>query len=336
MSPMRVAVAMGGRSAEREVSLRSGAAVLEALDRERFEPVSLVIESDGRWRVGDAAPASSVEAVAALRSAGVEVVFLALHGPGGEDGAIQGFFEWAGLRYTGSGVAASAIAMDKVAARAVLAMAGLDVAPAVVVERGSWPEQRARVLASIAALGRPVFVKAPNQGSSFGVTRVAEAGDAAVERALEATFEFGPKVLVERAIVGVEVTAPVLGNARDAALLALPLVEIRPRRKDYFDYHEKYSADGAEELCPAVSLTEEQAARARAAGERAHRALGCDGMSRTDLIVSGDRVVVLEVNTIPGLTTRSLLPKAASAAGLPFGALVTRVLDLALETGGGR
>ncbi len=326
----RVAVAHGGRSAEREISLRSGRSVMAQFDRTRYETVSLVVGSDGRWQLGDGEPRSPGAAAAALRAEGIDVVFLALHGPGGEDGVVQGLLESEGIPYTGSGVAASALAMDKIATRAVLTAAGIRCAPGVVVDRSAWRAEPGPLRDAIARLGRPVFVKAANQGSSYGVRRVATADAAALDAAIEHALGFGPRVVVERAIAGIEATVPVLGNADDGELRVLPPVEIRPRKADHFDLKEKYDADGASEICPPESLSEEQVRALGRVGLLAHRALGCDGLSRTDVIVAADGPFVLEVNTLPGLTERSLFPRAAAAAGLPFPELLHELVALAL------
>jgi D-alanine-D-alanine ligase len=340
MTALRVAVAMGGTAAEREVSLRSGQAVLAALappaslDGNPYDPLPLVGERDGRWSFAGGPARGAAEVAAELVRARVEVVFIALHGPGGEDGTIQGFLEVLNIPYTGPGVASSSIAMDKVFARSVLEAAGLRCAPGVVVGTADWRDAATRALRirQIAGLGFPLFVKAPTQGSSFGVSRVEREADVAA--AVETSFQFGPRVLAEKGIAGVEVTAPTLGNSNDGELLALPPVEIRPTSGAFFDYNEKYSKGGAEELCPPRSLSEAQVARVKEAGALAHRALQCDGMSRTDMIVAGPDVYVLEVNTIPGLTERSLLPQAAAAAGISFPELVGRIIRLALHRRG--
>lgn len=330
-----VAVVYGGTSAEREVSVRSGHAVLAALDRARFEPLAVEITLEGAWSVDGDRPVSPAVAAERLLTARVKAAFLALHGPGGEDGSIQGFFEVLGLPYTGSGVQASSIAIDKVATRSILTQAGLCVPPAAVVSAQAWDRERPRMRAAIAVLGAPVFVKAPRQGSSYGVVRVAEPASSELDRALDRVFAFGPTALVERGVEGVEVTVAVLGNA-GSALRALPPVEIRPRGSRFFDTDEKYSPSGADEHCPPISLTEAERRAVEHAGLLAHGAIGCDGFSRTDMIVASGRPIVLETNTIPGLTNRSLLPLAAAAAGIEFRDLLSFVLDRAFERAAAR
>lgn len=326
-SRIRIAVAMGGCSAEAEVSLRSGRAVMAAMDRTKFEPVALEWLSDGRWQLGDLDPCNAATLAGHLHTSNIGCVFIALHGPGGEDGTIQGFLELLEIPYTGPGVEASAIAMDKIATRGMLQSVGLHCAPAVVFDRHGWSRDPRDAEEQVAALGRPVFVKAPTQGSSFGVVRVDGAGYEELELAVETAFRYDSRVLIEKGMAGVEVTAPVLGNEQDPALVALPPVEIRPRSAAFFNYEEKYSSAGAEEVCPPVSLSKEHVEDVKRIALRAHRALRCNGMSRTDMIVAAEAIYVLEVNTIPGLTERSLLPQAAHAHGLSFTQLITRIVD---------
>ncbi|MBL8692720.1 MAG: UTP--glucose-1-phosphate uridylyltransferase [Planctomycetes bacterium] len=333
---LRVAVAMGGQSPERGVSMRSGAAVLSALDPAKYRALPLELRADGLWALAEHPARSAANAIRLLRHEGIDVVFLALHGPGGEDGVVQGFLETAGIPYTGCGVAASALAMDKVLTRAVLSRAGLRVSSAVEMHRYEWEHDRSSILARIGALRAPLFVKAPNQGSSYGVVRVDRSlgnsdGREAVEKAVASVLRYEDRVLVEEGVEGVEITIPVLGNCGDPMLEPLLPVEIRPRSAAFFDTHEKYASTGAEEICPPRSLSAAQVAHAQKLGAAAHRALLCDGMSRTDMICSSEGFTILEVNTIPGLTERSLLPQSAAASGIPFPDLLHRILHLALE-----
>lgn len=333
MNKLKVAVAMGGRSAEREVSIKSGNAVLGALDPDCYESVSLVWLADGTWSCAGGEPVGADRLASFLVKSNIDVVFIALHGPGGEDGTIQGFLELLNIPYTGPGVAASAIAMDKIATRAVLQQSGLRCAPAIDCDRESWNRSKSNIYEKSLQLGRPIFVKAPTQGSSFGVTRVATEERAEFELAVDGALRFGMRVLIEKGISGIEVTAPTLGNSHSGELLSLSPVEIRPRSKSYFDFEEKYAAGGAREICPPESLTKEQIARIQQLGAAAHRALQCDGMSRTDMIVTDTDITILEVNTIPGLTERSLLPQAAAASGIPFPKLVSMIIEFAVARG---
>jgi D-alanine-D-alanine ligase len=343
----RLLVLCGGTSSEREVSLDSGASVLEALDRERWSAFAAVITRAGsvRWSPDPCAAsivreldsgaaqhreAPLIDALRAFQAHGVEIVFLALHGVGGEDGRLQGALESAGLAFTGSGVAGSALCMDKIWNRAAAADLGVPVSPALALFEREWradPEAVARRV--IEATGLPCFVKPARGGSSLGLSRAADRSD--LDRALDLAFAHDSRVLVEAEFRGTEVSCGVLGNAEDEELLVLEPVEIRPRKSSFFSYEEKYSADGAIELCPAISVPREMIARVQAAAERLHRGFALQGMSRTDFLVGDESFAMLETNTIPGLTSRSLLPRAASVAGLSYAQLLDRILELGLR-----
>jgi D-alanine-D-alanine ligase len=317
----------GGTSGEREVSLGSGRAVLEALAGEAALRVHDVeVTEAGAWRVGGRELAPH-EALAALPEGAL--CFLALHGGAGEDGTLQAFLEVCGRRYTGSGVAASALCMDKHLTRLALAAEGLRTARGLLVTPRAWRDARAGTLARAAELlGDGVFAKPRWGGSSVGMRFVEDAR--ALEEALDGLVGAGEQVLLEARVRGVECTCAVLGNRGDE-LRALPLVEIVPRGAGWFDYREKYDAAGAEELCPPRSIDEATCAQVQALALRAHEAAGCDGYSRTDFIVPADggAPVALEINTLPGLTPRSLVPQAAAAAGMGFRALCLEIARLA-------
>jgi D-alanine-D-alanine ligase len=311
---------MGGRSSEREVSMSSGRMVLEALTRpadadDHRGPARVIgveLLPDGRWRVGRQRLLPG-EAVVAL--ADVDVFFCALHGGEGENGALQGLLTCSDLPFTGSGVIASAVSMDKVFARELVRAQGVRVAPAVVLSRQTWAQERHS--AELRALVDGGCVVKPRRGgSSVGCSLASSPAD--LELALARAFEEGPDALVEAFVRGVEATGGVV-QSPEGALLALPVVEIQPRGA-FFDYHEKYAEDGAIELCPPATLDEHAQERVRAQALAAHRALLCGGYSRTDFIVpeDGGDPVFLETNTLPGLTPRSLLPKSAAAAGIDY------------------
>lgn len=315
-----VGVLMGGRSSEREVSLSSGRMALHALgtpadESDRRGPLRVIaieILPDGRWRVGKRMLMPG-EAVVAL--ADVDVFFSALHGGEGENGSLQGFLTCSDMPFTGSGVIASAVSMDKVFARELVHASGVQVAPAVALSRALWPSAAPWLELEPLVAGGCV-VKPRRGGSSVGCSIVR--GAVQFEQALARAFQEGPEVLVEAFVRGVETTGGVL-QAPNGALLALPPVEIRPRGS-FFDYDEKYAEDGALELCPPTGIEPRACERVRAQALAAHRALGCEGYSRTDFIVPADggEPVFLETNTLPGLTPRSLLPKAAAAAGIDY------------------
>jgi len=328
LSSSTVAVLLGGRSGEREVSLKSGAAVIRALSGGPLARVeTLELEPDGRWQI-EGRSLTALEALAALPPR--TLVFLALHGGEGEDGTIQGLLQAQGFVHTGSGVGASALCMDKQHTRAVLAAGGLRVARGRLVHPSEWRSGRARLVDEIAALSSTGFVVKPNRGGSSVDTFVL-AGAEGLEARIERVLETGDQALVEERLQGIETTCAVLGNAA-GELRALPPVEIVPKPGRFFDYEEKYSTSGAQEFCPPRSISERSAQRLGELALRAHRAAGCDGYSRTDFFVPPDgEPVVLEINTLPGLTDRSLLPLSASVAGLSFPELCLELLALALE-----
>ena len=340
-SKIRIAVLMGGESPEHEISLRSGRHVLAGLEVGRYEPLGVVINRKGEWAFAEPdKPEPSPElmegflspgrAIDMLRMMRVDIVFIALHGPYGEDGTVQGLLELHHIAYVGSRVAASALAIDKVRARAVLRERGIEVPAGASVTRREWQREGARWLVGNVE-GRirpPWFVKPSALGSSVGVSRARDLGE--LEAAVGEALGFGETALVEESCEGVEVTCGVLGNG-DGELQALPPVEIVPQRDGFFTYLEKYDPRGAKELCPPQSLDASAVRRVQSIAERAHRALGCDGMSRVDMISGKDSIRVLELNTIPGLTERSLLPQAAAAAGISFPALLDRLVSLGMQ-----
>ncbi len=332
--PRRVAVLSGVPSREHDVSIASGRAVAAALRSRRSDVLEVHVAADGRWSLADHAAVADTPRSAAITSLlheddtpRVDVVFIALHGAWGEDGTLQGFLETLGLPYTGSGVAASALAMDKERSKEVLAHHGVATPAWCGIDAASWSRDRAGELARAAALPGPYVAKPAREGSSFGVALPDDVGGlaAVLDAALDGP---GARVLVEHRVTGVEVTCPVLGN-HDAALRTLPLVEIVPHEGTFFDFHAKYEG-GSDEICPA-RVSDDVAARVQHAAELAHRVLGCDGMSRSDFIVdAADTPWYLETNTIPGMTPASLSPLSAAAAGLPFPELCEALVELAM------
>ena len=293
----KVAVLMGGASAEREVSLMSGGAVLAALraravDAHAFDPA----EQD----------------LHLLKEQGYDRAFVILHGRGGEDGTVQGMLEMMGVPYTGSGVMASAIAMDKWRTKMIWAACGLPTPRyAILNEQSDWD-------AVVADLGLPLFVKPVHEGSSMGATRV----DAATELrdAWVSAARYDDLVIAEEFITGAELTAPFLGDR------ALPLIRIEAPGGNY-DYQNKYFSDDTVYHCPS-GLPAEQEARLQALALRSAQVLGCRGWGRADLMLTQDgRPYLLEMNTAPGMTGHSLVPMAAKAAGLDFEALCLAILE---------
>ena len=308
MAKLRLALIAGGVSAEREVSLRGAAGVEQALNRDRYE----VVRYD---------PATDLARIAA-DAANIDAAFILLHGVHGEDGTIQGFLDLLGIPYQGAGVLGSALAMDKNLAKVMYRLAGLPVAPWVMVEPGDLRDS-GRIES---AVGLPCVVKPVRQGSSIGMSIVRTLDQ--LPAALELALRHDGEVMVEAFLKGRELTAGVLGNSE---LTALPLIEIIPdSRFDFFNYEAKYQPGATREVCPAP-VSETVRARAQDYALRAHRSLQLRGYSRTDMILVGEELYLLETNTIPGMTPTSLLPQAAAEAGLPFVALLDRLIELALE-----
>ncbi len=295
----KIAVLMGGRSAERAISLESGGAVLEALLRQGIDAEGLEPDAQG---------------LARLAGREFDRVFIALHGRGGEDGSIQGALETLGVPYTGSGVLASAVAMDKRLAKYVWLGAGLPTPPFVELDAGFDPDRVVEIL------GLPIMVKPAREGSSFGASKVVESTGLGPAYTLAASFD--ERVIAERWITGAEYTAGVLGGE------ALPLIRLETPRL-FYDYEAKYHDDRTRYRCPA-GLSEATERELQALALRAFRALDGHGWGRVDFLVDGEgRPWLIEVNTVPGMTGHSLVPMAAKVAGLSFDALVVRILETA-------
>ena len=322
----RIAVLRGGTSAERDVSMSSGGQVLDAL---KAEGLDVTIEADGRWTIEGQTHARLGGALDHLSDA-VDVVFIALHGPFGEDGTIQGLLEAVGLPYTGSGVAASGLAMDKGRAKAVYRDAGLPTAPAMAITPRYFATSRDAVLDAIASdLGFPCVVKPTCDGSSFGVSFPEDRS--ALAAVLDDIVGQGRAVLAERRVQGTELTCGVLEH--DGHPKPLPVTEIAPTDKyAFFDYEAKYTPGATDEITPA-RIPDTLRDTVQTMAVTAHEVLGCRDMSRTDFIVEDGQPWLLETNTIPGLTTNSLLPQAAAASGLSFEALVRHLVASARARG---
>lgn len=314
MEPMhrpRVAVVCGGRSAEAEVSRSSGGQVAEALAR-RLDHVSVVEHEAGLAH--------------RLEEVGAEVVFPVMHGPPGEDGTLQGFLDTLGLPYVGSGVLASACAMHKPVAKAVFSSHGLPVARDTVVEPGEGPGAAERVRAE---LSLPVVVKPVDQGSAIGVAFCHDAAE--LDEALADAPADAAGLLVEELVPGREVTVGVLEQERPEAL---PVVEITTPEGTWYDFEHRYTPGASEHLVPAP-LSREGTERLQDIALRAHTALGCRDLSRSDLVLAEDgEPVLLEVNTMPGMTATSLYPDAAAVAGVSFEDLVLMLVQRALARAG--
>jgi D-alanine-D-alanine ligase len=358
VSRIRVAVVFGGRSSEHAISCVSAGSVLAALDRERYDVVPIGITPDGRWVLAPDDPQALAIAGrdlpqvdprgAALVLAGdptvkglvvldpaasppelgsVDVVFPLLHGPYGEDGTIQGLLELAGVPYVGSGVFASAAAMDKHHMKQLLAGAGLDVPPYVVVRQGQ------PVPSGVAALGLPVFVKPARGGSSIGISRVDDLP--ALDGAIAEAHRYDPKALVEQAVVGREIECGVLVDRNGRPQASVP-AEIRVTGpQPFYDFDAKYLGDATEFDIPA-DVDEQTIAHVQDAAVRAFDALDCEGLARVDFFVTADGgVLVNEINTMPGFTPTSMFPRMWAAAGVDYADLVNRLVDDALRRGTG-
>lgn len=293
----RIAVLMGGKSAEREVSLKTGSAVAAALKANGHEIVEIDAAGDLAAELAEAAP---------------EIAFIALHGRWGEDGTVQGMLEMMGIPYTGSGVAASALAMDKILSKILFIAKGIPTPGYALLGPGQG--------ASDIGLKPPFVIKPPREGSTIGITIVKNSEEA--QAAVAEARKFADVLLVEEFVEGRELTVGVLDGR------PLPIVEIAPE-SGFYDYHSKYTAGRTNYYCPA-DLDPETAARVGEAGRNAYLALGCAGAARVDVILDGAKNPwVIEVNTIPGMTPTSLLPKAAKAAGMDFSRLVEEMLKSA-------
>ncbi len=311
MTP-NIGVLMGGRSAEREVSLRTGEAVYNALKTKGYTAVKIDVDYD---------------VVEKIKAEGIELAFLTLHGKYGEDGTIQGILEMLDIPYTGSGVLASALAIDKIATKKMLLFEGLPTPRYILAER-----KKAEIDGLEATgeqiyheMGLPLVIKAPTQGSTIGISFVRNKEE--IVPALELAYRYDPVALVEQFIEGVELTASVLGNDDP---VALPLIEIVSATGVY-DYKAKYTSGMSEHIIP-PRIPEKQQNIVKDLAVRTFKALGCRGLARVDFLIDRrDNPYILEVNTIPGMTATSLYPDAARAAGIEFPDLIDKIVKLTLE-----
>ena len=304
----RVALVAGGKSDEREISLASGKGAGEALRSAGFEVVDLD-------------PASRSD-MARLFTEHFDVAFLCLHGKGGEDGTVQGLLEVADIPYTGPGVWASATAMDKALTKIIYREEGIPTPDSVTLSA----EDPTDVSEMFAQFNGHVVVKPATEGSALGVTIVTNEED--MQTALDQAFAYDSEVLVERFVSGDELTVAVIGNEQ---VQALPVIQIVPQMGEFYDFESKYAEGGSEHVCPAP-LDDATTRKVQELAIRAHNALRCEGVSRSDIILDSEgNAWVLETNTLPGMTSTSLLPDAGRAAGMDFPSLCTRLLELAFE-----
>ena len=304
----KVVLLYGGRSNERDISILSGNAVEQALLSLGFPTVKI--------------DAKDPDYIEQMRQAEPDVVFNCLHGKGGEDGCVQGVCHELDLPIIGSGVLASALAMDKTRAKIIYAASGISTPKSMALNRG----ESASYSDVSAALGAKIVVKAAHEGSAIG-TYIVDS-EAAFDEAVKAAFDIDSLLVIEQFISGTEVTVAVLGNDE---LEALPIIEIVPH-SDFYDFEAKYAAGGSDHICPA-RIPDDVAKRCQEQAVLAHRALGCRGLSRTDMIIDSDGTPwTLETNTIPGMTATSLIPDAARAVGISFEDLCRLLIELALES----
>jgi D-alanine-D-alanine ligase len=319
---LRIAVLAGGRSSEHDISLASARSVLEALDPERYDVVTVAIGRDGRWELGsgdgsvaETLPVPAANAPATLGS--VDVVLPILHGPFGEDGTVQGLLELAGVAYVGAGVAASALCMDKDLFKKVLRDSAIPVAKHIALRTGDEV---------VNPFGYPCFVKPARLGSSVGISKVH--GEGELPDAVTLAFQHDEKILIEEFLDGVEVEVGVLGNKNPIASLPGQIV---PVGHEWYDFASKYDEGGMELVIP-PDLPEEVIERVQTTAVEAFRVTDCEGMARADcFVVDGEDVVVNELNTIPGFTSTSVYAKLFEASGVPYDELLRQLIELAIE-----
>ncbi len=308
MKKLNLALLSGGISSEREISLKSGDQVFDALDKQKYHIIRYDPKNDLPKLVSDADR--------------IDAALIIMHGPYGEDGTIQGLLELLDIPYQGSGVMGSAVAMNKLVTKQLYELAGLPVPPYLVVKRGD----RFDAEDCEERLGLPLVVKPLEAGSSVGMSIVRSSQD--TEPAAELAFSHGETILVEGYVDGIELTAGVIGNQ---TLEALPIIEIEPGEAyEFFDYEAKYTPGATNEICPA-RISDAMTEKAQTYAKMAHRVLFCDGYSRTDMIMQDEEMYILETNTIPGMTATSLLPQAGVAAGISFTELLDRLIELGIE-----
>jgi len=316
-----VAVLAGGRSCEHDVSIASGASVAAGLRDGGHEVIEVTLERDGSW-VRDGARLAVQPGRGLL---GADVVFPVLHGPFGEDGTIQGLLELLDVPYVGSGVLASAVCLDKIVAKDLMAGAGLAQVAYAGVAASRWTAARDTVLGELAGLGLPVFVKPARLGSSVGIAKVADA--AGLAPALDAAFGHDPCVIVEAMSAGIEVECSVLGATHTAVASEPGEIVIEA---DWYDFAAKYEPGGMQLHVPA-RISPVARSRVQSLGVAAFARFGCSGLARADFFVEGDDVLLNELNTMPGFTATSVYAKLWEASGIGYAELVTRLCELAIE-----
>lgn len=352
MTKLRVGIVFGGKSAEHEVSLQSAKNIVDAIDKSEYDVVLLGIDKRGEWHINDASgylhnaddparialnhsensvaliPGQAANQLIETRSAHplsqIDVIFPIVHGTLGEDGSLQGLLKMANLPFVGSGVLASAVSMDKDVAKRLLRDAGLNVAPFVTLTRAN--RQQANWHEITGKLGVPLFVKPANQGSSVGVSKVTDAGQ--FEAAVNLAFSFDNKVVIESGIVGREIECAVLGNDFPEASTCGEIVV----NSEFYSYDTKYIDDKAAQVVVPANLSPDVNDKIRQIAISAYQTLECSGMARVDVFLTAENdVIINEINTLPGFTNISMYPKLWQASGLDYTALISRLIELALE-----
>lgn len=310
MNKEKVLVLMGGISTEREISLKSGTAVAKALSEAGYIVETLDIKSDNILKIAKLKP---------------DVVYLALHGKGGEDGCIQGMLEWMNIPYTGPGVSASAICMDKALTKKILVQSNIPTPKFLEYTKDECKNLGKVKDELIQKLGLPMVLKSPCQGSSIGVVIVRD--ENSVSEAIEEVFKYGNIMLAEQFVSGVEISVPVMGNKNPEVF---PIIEIVPT-SEFYDFESKYTPGMSRHIIPArISIEAEEKVKKYAA--EAYTKTGCRGVSRIDFIVDeNNNPYVIEINTIPGMTETSLVPDSAKHMGISFSQLVDKIVKLAFE-----
>ncbi len=316
---LKVGVIYGGQSAERAVSMHTATEVKKHLDPNKYTIVPIEISATGVWpkRI----PLERLNKT-------IDVAFVAMHGPYGEDGTIQGLLETLGVPYTFSGVLASALGMDKFRTAMLAEYVGIRTPQTVMIRKSVWGKAKKQLLADIKKLGKKIVIKPNLLGSSVGVSIIRNSLKAA-EQIIGRTFKYSSEVLVQEFIEGTEITVGVLGNARPRAL---PLIEIVPNKKasTFYDYEAKYADGGSEHIIPA-RVSKSTATAIQQAAIDMHELLGCRGVTRSDFILTKSGAYFLEINTIPGMTATSLIPHAAASIKINFPQLLDKIIALALK-----
>ncbi|KRO45123.1 MAG: D-alanine--D-alanine ligase [Actinobacteria bacterium BACL2 MAG-120820-bin50] len=348
MNKIRVAIIAGGRSSEHPISCISASGVLAAIDRSKFEPILIGITQSGTWidmrqsdfeRGSDGlsyVPEGGEKLIVDIHGIkdskgsdlGIEIAFPLLHGAYGEDGTIQGLFEMAGIAYVGSGVLASAVAMDKSFAKPIYADFGLKVADGITVHQDNWNKSKDLEIAKIRALGFPIFIKPARSGSSRGTSKVRDESE--ISAALDDAFNYDPRVLVEAAVVGREIECAVLQIDSVATASVLGEVRVHPPH-EFYDFEAKY-LDGSTTFDIPANLAGPIASAISQAAITAFEALGCEGLARVDFFLSEDnQIIINELNTMPGFTPTSVFPALWEKTGKSYSQIITILLDSALS-----